>query len=139
MATVSDFINALSATEDLGTRVVKAENLIDFSKTNASASDKVQVLRIPEGAHVVHVGWEVQTAEGATATADMGDDADPNGFDDGIDLNATGNGASTSGTDTFAAAGKFYTSADTIDLYPDHDLDAAKINVWAIYAKAENT
>jgi hypothetical protein len=131
MATVTTFIDNVPAPHVIGTGVMLVSNKIDFSATNASASDVIQCLRIPAKATVLKCWTNVETAEGGTATADLGDGADPNGYNDAIDLNATGSEFSITSTDAFNE-GKTYASADTIDLTLDHNMDAAIVNVYAI-------
>lgn len=108
-----------------------AQTVLDFSSTNASASDVVEAIKILARTFVHTVIVEVITAEGGTATADVGDGADPNGWHDAVDLNSAG---FTHGDGAFTAApiGKLYTADDTIDLTLDHDLDACQVRVTAI-------
>lgn len=140
MSTVTTFAENQPTPVPLGNQLIKAENLLDFSATNASAADVVQCLNIPKGAVVIKQWVQVVTAEGGTATGDFGDGDDPNGYNDAVNLNTTTatSGAifPTPGTDAYAD-GRLYTAADTIDLTLDHALDAAVIRVGAIYAMSE--
>ncbi len=54
------------------------------------------------------------------------------GYDDAVNFNASANTATKmlEATDAYGA-GRYYASADTIDIVPDNDLDAAKILTWA--------
>lgn len=91
------------------------------SITSFSAADVLQVIDVPDNAIVKYEYCIVDTVEGATATIDIGDGDDPNGFDDNVDIN-TADGASTinmstgtAGTDAYYY-GKRYKAADTIDV-----------------------
>lgn len=134
MATITTFVSGTQAHQDLMGRAVGAYNTIDFSATSVSAADVVQALKIPANSLVTDVYVIVRTAEGATCTATVGDGDGTNSWDASTNLNATA-GTVTSGaegTDTYAV-GKFYSSADTIDLTMGHDTDAAKVTVIAFY------
>lgn len=139
MATVTYFIDGAVTTKHIGSYLVKSENLIDFSKRLCAASDVVQCLKIPANAIVRGVWCIVKTAEGATATATVGDGDAASAWDASTNLNATA-GTMTggiSGTDANAAIGKFYAAADTIDLVLGHECDTAKIVVIAEYFISE--
>ena len=143
MATINSFINRFNTEERLDNDVVVVQNEIDFSVTNASADDVVQVLRIPDDAVVLETHVVVVVAEGGTATADLGiagDASSTKGFDEAIDLNAAAGTvySSTKGTDAYAVGLRF-TADGTIDLIPDNDLDTAKIKVFARYYNSNTT
>jgi len=108
--------------------VVKMEKQLDFSATSRSAADVLQLFDIPAGARVLTATIQVDTAEGGTATADLGDGDDPNGYIATANLNSA---AYTGVTTEAYADGRTYTAADTIDLVLGHDMDAAKIKVTA--------
>lgn len=129
MATV-DLTKGYSAKETIDGGVFITKH-VDFSVNNVSASDVVQLIPVQHGLLVTDFFVTVLTAEGGTATADFGDGDDPNGFDDAVNLNATA-GTTTKtleATDAYAT-GRYYTAGDTIDIVPDHNLDAAKIVVF---------
>lgn len=136
MATVTTFVDKDVAHEVLeGNRGVKVVE-IDFSQTNASAADVVQIAKVSAGTLVEKVDYRVKTAEGGTATADIGDGDDPNGYDDAINLNAAANTVAGTlpvvATDAYAK-GKYYAADDTIDLTLDHNLDAAVVVFYVHY------
>lgn len=119
------------------------EKLLDFSASGAAtaADEVVPVFSVPADTFVLAVLWDVETAEGATLTFDIGDGDDDDGFVDGANGNATGTGhgtaagfAGTAGT----LARKWYTSADTIDMTTKNAADAAKIRVKAIVVDVSN-
>lgn len=129
MATVSTFLKGAASQvgKFLGGQPVWIENKLDFSETNVSASDVVQALKLGAGAVVLRFATEVVTVEGGTATANIGDGNDADGYDAAVNFNSAGlvvgDGALVGGTK--------YTSADTIDIVPANDLDTAVIRVMA--------
>ena len=109
------------------------ERQISFATTSCSAADVIQCLDIPAETWVFNVLIEVDTAEGATCTATVGDGDGAAAWDASTDLNATA-GTITYGagaSDSYSTYGKFYSSADTIDLTMGHDTDAAIITIRA--------
>jgi len=106
-------------------------SVLDTAQTNQAADDIWEALSVPAGAIVSQVGLVVLTAEGGTLTIDVGD-SDVDGFLDGVNVNSAGaiyNSLST-GTPAYTA-GKYFSSADTIDCKFINAADAAKILVWA--------
>jgi len=85
----------------------------DASKRNLAAADVVELINVPAGTYVAKVFYKVQTAD-ATQTLNVGDGADVDGWVAAADVGTAGNTAAGGGA--FAAAGKYYTTADTIDL-----------------------
>lgn len=135
MATLTEITDGSQATRDLGVRIVKAEVLVDFAVTPASNGDVVQVLNIPAGAKLMQVDTVIKTPEGGVLTANIGDATDPNGWDALIDLDAAAETETRSlpGTDALATIGKFYPTADTLDLTLTADADTAAVVVTAVY------
>ncbi len=138
MATISTFLTgqAISAGQSIGGNSFHAENILDFAVTNAATSDVVQALKVPANAFVKNVWAQCLTAEGATATANIGDADDIDGWDATININSAvkiikGDGA--------YVGGKVYTAADTIDFIPTADLDAAKVRIVAEYVVLEQS
>ena len=116
-------------------RIYVIKKRLNFATTGATAADVLQVINIPAGTHVLNAGTKVITAEGGTATADLGFAGDPNGFNDAIDLNGTAGTTEigVGGTDAYVTAGgSLVTTADTIDLTLDHTMDTAVIDVFAV-------
>jgi len=137
MATISDFIDGtvgsrFNIIEHIEGRVQEAVRELDFSLRNVSSADVVQALTIPNGATLYDVRTEVVTAEGGVATANIGDTADPNGWDDAANFNSTGFNATVKGTDPYAL-GRRLSAEGTIDIVPDNDLDTAVVRVYALY------
>ena len=139
MALITSFLTGKPTMQRLGGELVLAKQELDFSVTNVAASDVVQAINIPAGAFVLATWAYINTAEGGIATADIGDGADPNGFDDAVNFNAAAGTVTRTlqGTDAYAA-GKYYSAADTIDIVPDNALDLAVITVMALYTVIES-
>jgi len=119
--------------------LVTAINIVDYALLNGAANDVDQVIKVPLGATVIACGSVVITAEGATATATLGDGVDPNGYDASVNFNATAGTATRmlEATDAYAGA-RYYTAADTIDYVLGHAMDAAKILTWAQWVQYDN-
>lgn len=98
-------------------------NTYDASRCTTAATDSVVMLTIPARTYVQSVFYEVLLGD-ATQTADIGDGDDPNGWVPAADVATTGNSgcssiALTNGTNesiTGYTGGKYYATADTIDL-----------------------
>ena len=134
MATITTFVEGDQAHEVVQGRVGYMSKVLDFSVTNASAADVVQALKVKAGTTILSCGTRIKTAEGGTATADLGDASDPNGFGDAVDLNAAAGTIEKALEADAYGIGRHYSSDDTIDLTLDHALDAAVIEVFATYA-----
>ena len=114
--------------------------VVDFNEDNYSAADVLQLINVPAYTRVLAVAWVVNTVEGGTLTFDIGDGDDPDGYIDGANGNALAGGDSgdmvleEAAPPTmlgYALEGQYYSAADTIDLIPVNDADAAKITVIA--------
>lgn len=149
MATYSaDYVAERS--QGLGGKLNLIERSINFKEVadyRASAglaalasSDVYEILEIPAKTLVLRVGYDVTTAEGATATVHIGDGSDADGYVVSANLNSVGSGASalaltegTPNTITGYSGGKYYSAADTIDLTLNHNsINAAVVRVWAL-------
>jgi hypothetical protein len=115
--------------------VMEAE--FDFSATNATTADTVQLFDVKAKQLLLGMAVEVVTAEGAAATIDIGlTGGDVDAFIDGANINAAVGTVHKSGDAAVkevivAAGGQYFSAADQIDLKPINDLDAAKIKVFA--------
>lgn len=100
-------------------KVFLMKNTVDIS--TAANADVYQVMNVSSGVVVLNVFTNIVTANNAATSSavDVGDGADPNGYDNAVDMKATA-GTLTKGiggTDAYVTAdGKLYTAADTIDL-----------------------
>jgi len=86
--------------------------------TVAEVDDYFELLNIPPRTTVLMGGVIPTIADGAVLTASLGDGAQVDGFANGVDLNTTTALATLVG-DAYgftAAQGKYYATADTLDL-----------------------
>lgn len=120
------------------------EQTFDFSVAAnlAATSDVIQLFDIPAGTIIDKVTLIPVTVEGSTCTATVGDGDDVDGWlKEGVNLNTlttpqyiTGHIMTTSGSalaqhEDAYHPGKYYASADTIDLIPANSLGTAVIKV----------
>jgi len=77
-------------------KVFVIENVLDMGAAGYVATDIVQVLKILKGSHVLLAGVQIITAEDSTATIDLGDGSDDDGY--------------LAAADAESAAGTFLTS-----------------------------
>jgi len=130
-------------------KFVLLQRTIDFgvAANSVVSGDTVQAINVPAGFYALGGGIEVQTIEATTSAeatkVELGDGADTNGFlttalcdlsTIATNLSGQGMSVSTAGTVTWqnaygAQGGKFYSTADTIDVFPKGTLNAAKIRV----------
>ena len=110
--------------------------VLDCSVDNISSGAVWQALSVPAGTMVKNVGVVCLTAEGGTLTVDIGlTGGDVDAFIDGFDGN-TANGMDQSVGSAYAyTGGKYFAAADTIDVLFNNAADAAKILVFADFAK----
>ena len=132
--TITYFVDGTTTHETLGGQMGVSRNRLDFTEKNCVATDIVQALKIPANCTVKDVDVRIVTAQGATATATVGDGSGANSWDASTNLNATAgtNTSSLKGTDAYAY-GKYYAAADTIDLVLGHTVDTAVIEITATY------
>ena len=140
--TYANWVDGLQTPELLANEAVKVENVIDLAVVpTTAASDVVQAINVPAGAFVSRVGVLILTKEGGALTATVGDEDDPNGWDGSTNLNATAGTMTVndldSGTDAYGE-GRYYPSADTIDLVVSGAGATAKFMVWAYMELMEN-
>ena len=83
-----------------------------------AANDVVELLSIPAGAFVLTVTHKVVTVEGGTFTYSIGDGVTAAGYVSAANGNTAANGTSFNGSTTAPVfgVGKFYATADTIDM-----------------------
>lgn len=138
MSIISRHVDGSQNVEHIASKLVKAQNTINFATKNEGNGDVIEVLKIPAGAFVLRVIVRIDTAEGATATATVGDGSGAADWDAAVNLNGSVNTVTTqlAGTDSYAE-GKYYASDDTIDFTLGHDMDAGICTVCAIYLMME--
>lgn len=113
----------------VGVKPQIVEVVLDFSTTNLTTSDSVEVFELPANTLVLMAGLETLTvASTGSPVLDLGDDAD----DDIYAAAVNGHTAVASGT---TSVGKFYTSADTIDLIANTATFDGKVRVFAVIAE----
>ena len=109
------------------------------------ASDVLQVFEVHDGWYVHEVIAQLNTAEGAALTFQVGDGDDKDGFITGGNANTTAGSYITGYTTTTYAAdycdgttyhnGRIYAAADTIDIKLDTTgADAAVMDLYFIYS-----
>ena len=113
------------------------EVTLDFSDTGALTTDTVVVFNVKAKQLLQGMLVEVITAEGATATIDIGlTGGDVDRFIDGANINGAAGTVQKSGDAgtkevIVAEGGYYFSAADNIDLLPLNDLDTAVIKVFA--------
>ncbi len=119
---------------------VLLQRTIDFGVTANSvvSGDTVQCLNVPAGFLSSGAAVEIQTVEATTSAAgtliQLGDGADVDGYltTSMCDLSTIATNICNS-TSAYGALngyrGKFYSAADTIDLFPQGTLNGAKVRV----------
>ncbi len=119
-------------------------NTIDFSiaANNLVATDIGRMINIPAKFWMHTFGIRLDTVQGATCTAVFGDGDNADGWlGTAVDLDGTALDFFQSGKVLAEAApntfvdlyhpGKYYPTADTIDIDPGHTVDTAVITVFA--------
>jgi len=122
-------ITGASAGVPVGVKPQIIEVVLDFSSTNLTTADSVEVFEMKANTLVLMAGVEVLTlASTGSPVLDLGDDAD----DDIFAAAVAGHTALASGT---TSVGKFYTAADTIDLIANTATFDGKVRVFAVIAE----
>ena len=122
-------ITGATAGVPVGVKPQIVEVVLDFSTTNLTTSDSVEVFELPANTLVLMAGLETLTvASTGSPVLDLGDDAD----DDIYASAVAGHTAVASGT---TSVGKFYTAADTIDLIANTATFDGKVRVYAVIAE----
>lgn len=112
---------------------------VDFANNatldgDALAADTVKVFTLPPYHIITHAMSKIITAEGATCTAELGLDGDPDGLIDAIDLNAAAgtlvvNASGGALTATEDDIGTVSASARGVNLTLGHDTDTAVVDI----------
>lgn len=121
---------------------------IDGNGNTVTSGDIIQAINVPANTWVQLMRCEVVTVEGGTGTIDVGTTGvDPDGFFDGLDVNALTD--SVSGPVSLVEAapntvlgytgGTYFTSSDTIDILANNDLDTAQIRLVAVMIDLNGT
>jgi hypothetical protein len=123
-------------------QVVAINIPVDATSTGGSASDTITLCDIDAGTIIpLECIVEVTTADGETATADIGlkpttgsaFTADPNGLNDAVDLNSAAISAGAVGTDAQMGSKISATDGATLYMTLDHDIEDCIFNVTFVY------
>jgi len=132
----------LSALDCENDRVRTQKIRIDCGEKALTTSDTGYVVPVAPYIQVIASNAVIVTAEGATATGDLGilgDDItnDPNGLDDAVNFNASAGTVTNSllGTDAGLNV-NFGASGGYITIVTDNDLDALVIDLVLVYTKS---
>lgn len=93
--------------------------VISRAITHSDANTTVAAVEVPAGAFVPPYGVTLYIPEvwaGGSPSLDVGDGTTTNGWIPTAEVTETTTGCTTSTNGTYAAQGKLYTSADTIDV-----------------------
>lgn len=144
MAIIDKFLvgPATATVHQVGTYLQSAENVLDFGADgfNVAAGDEVLIVKLPNEAVVSKVTMEVTTGEGLTATINVGDFVDPDGWHLAYDVETAGTDTLQIGTGDYSpyenntggtqGSGRRYIGGliqDTINMIPSVDLNNCKI------------
>lgn len=137
---MATFDNTPRAGEQPGNPYVITQ-VFDAASQNLAQNDIAQLIDIPGKSWVDLVWWEVLTVEGAARNFALGDGDDDDGYETTTTGNSLASGVSgpvaltegTPNTVTAYTGGKYYATADTLDLkaVTSGGLTALKIKVSA--------
>lgn len=115
----------------LGIKPQIVEVVLDFSSTNLTTADSVEVIEMKANTLVLGAGVEILTAtSNSGCVIDLGDDSDDDLYVSALD--ATGTNHESNSAD---GTRKLYTSADTIDMIVNTATFDGKCRVYAIIAE----
>ena len=122
MAVTSDVTHGTAGSGYPATDLPKVfiiENIVDFAATNRVATNILQVLHVKAGTYVMLAGIEVLVVEDGTATIDLGDGTDDDGYLAAQDIEAA--------TGFFTSWTAYTTSSADLDLAPGESAAARRI------------
>lgn len=118
------------------------EVLFDASKQNLAQNESAGVIGVKAGERVLAVEAEVKEADANAGNAEVGDDADSDGYLEAFNANATGyhkmavklSEGTPNAVNGYTSGGKYYAADDTIDIKAlgANGLTTAKILVRAL-------
>src|SRR6056300_1811303 len=121
-------ITGATAGVPVGVKPQIIEVVLDFSSTNLTTADSVEVFEMNANTLVLAAGVEVLTAASTgSPVLDLGDDTTDDLYVSALDGSATGQ--------EINSASKFYTAADTIDLIANTATFDGKVRVYAVIAE----
>ena len=107
------------------------EVVLDFSSTNLTTSDSVEVFEMKANTLVLMAGVEILTAtSNSGCVIDLGDDSDDDLYVAALDATATGHEINNA-----VGTAKLYTAADTIDMIVNSATFDGKARVFAVIAE----
>ena len=107
------------------------EVVLDFSSTNLTTSDSVEVFEMKANTLVLMAGVEILTAtSNSGCVIDLGDDSDDDLYVSALAATATGHEINVA-----TGTAKLYTAADTIDLIANTATFDGKVRVFAVIAE----
>ena len=129
-AATFDLVTALGQYPCQSDRGFVLTKTLDTAEYNLGAGESADILVTPQELSLVtRVTAILLTAEGGAATADIGDETDPDGWLDGGDVNGTPNARIATGTAAAYAAGKVYAAGTPIRYTAVAAQDLAKVLV----------
>ena len=115
----------------LGIKPQIIEVVLDFSSTNLTTSDSIEVFEMKANTLVLMAGVEILTAtSNSGCVIDLGDDSDDDLYVAALDATATGHEINNA-----AGTAKLYTAADTIDMIVNSATFDGKARVFAVIAE----
>ncbi len=115
----------------LGIKPQIIEVVLDFSSTNLTTSDSIEVFEMKANTLVLMAGVEILTAtSNSGCVIDLGDDSDDDLYVAALDATATGHEINNA-----AGTAKLYTAADTIDMIVNSATFDGKCRVFAVIAE----
>ena len=115
----------------LGIKPQIIEVVLDFSSTNLTTSDSIEVFAMNANTLVLMAGVEILTAtSNSGCVIDLGDDSDDDLYVAALDATATGHEINNA-----AGTAKLYTAADTIDMIVNSATFDGKCRVFAVIAE----
>lgn len=115
----------------LGIKPQLIEVVLDFSSTNLTTSDSIEVFEMNANTLVLMAGVEILTAtSNSGCVIDLGDDSDDDLYVAALDATATGHEINNA-----AGTAKLYTAADTIDMIVNSATFDGKCRVFAVIAE----
>lgn len=115
VAALFDTKNQVNQGRQQLTRRVELHYRLDFNTlgdgTGLAATEDAEFAVLPAGYVHERLDPVLRTAEGVAATLDIGTEADPDGFGDGLNVNGTPNArVALAGTEAFAPGTYFHTN-----------------------------
>lgn len=138
-------VNQGDQPSEVGPALLKWEKIVDFSVNSLLITTSGALFDLPADILVIGCKVEVLTAEGGTATADLGiTGGDVDAYIDGVDLNAAAGTVVVSGDAATAepasmeTSGKYLSAAETVSILANNALATAVIRVQIVAIDMRN-